>query len=479
MRLRGGVLGLNRARTTSLILIATALTVLAGASPAAATRGLITGFGGPVDDQDLARMTSAGAGAVLIQVNWAGIAPQRPLIPQSPADPSYRFGALDQQVEAASAAGLQVILDFTSAPAWAEGRDRPDTAPAGTWRPDPAAVGDFGQALAARYSGRFTPPLASSALPRVRYFEVWNEPNLLIYLTPQWQGKAPASPALYRRMLNSAYAGIKAAQPDAVVVTAGTAPYGESRGVARMRPLLFWRRLLCLRQDSLRATRCPTRAHFDVLAHHPIDTAGGPHHRSLASGDISMPELHKLRSLLRAAERRHTIQPAGRKPLWATEFWWVSDPPNKRYGVPLPRFARWIEGGLYELWRQGASLALNLEVRDAPYDATSPLAYGQGGIFFHNGSKKRQAFTAFSFPFVVHRRSSGRLVAWGKSPRAGTLTIERRRRGGWRKVMSLPVKAGAPGPVFTASMRIHGAATLRATIDNLHSLSQKVHNPRR
>ena len=452
--------------------------LLALASPAAASRGLVTGFGGPVDDQDVARMTSAGAGAVSIQVNWSGIAPQRPLVPQSPADPSYNFGALDQQVETASAAGLRVILDFTSAPTWAEGADRPDTAPPGTWRPDPAAVGDFAQALAARYSGHFTPLLASSPLPQVHYFEVWNEPNLLIYLTPQWQGKAPASPDLYRQMLNSAYAGIKAAQPDAVVVTAGTAPYGEARGVARMRPLLFWRRLLCLRQN-LRATRCPAPAEFNVLAHHPIDTGGGPRHRSLASGDISIPELHTLRSLLRAAERHHTIQPPGRRPLWATEFWWVSDPPNKRYGVPLPRFARWIEGGLYELWRQGASLAINLEVRDAPYDATSPLAYGQGGVFFHNGSEKRQAFTAFSFPFVVHRRSRHRVAAWGKSPRTGTLAIERRRHGRWRTLKSLPVKAGATGPVFTTSLPVHGKATLRATIDNLHSLPQSVHNPGR
>jgi hypothetical protein len=340
-------------------------------------------------------------------------------------------------------------------------------------------VGDFAQALAARYSGHFTPLLAGSPLPRVRYFEVWNEPNLLIYLTPQWQGKAPASPELYRQMLNAAYAGIKAAQPDAVVVTAGTAPYGESRGVGRMRPLLFWQKLLCVRYRSLRATSCPNHAEFDVLAHHPIDTGGGPRHRSLARGDISIPEFHELRSLLRAAERHHTVQPAGRKPLWATEFWWVSDPPNKRYGVPLHRFARWIEGGLYELWRQGASLAINLEVRDAPYDASDPLAYGQGGLFFQNGRTKQQAFTAFGFPFVVHRRSGERVTVWGKSPLGGRLEIERHGGGGWHKVRALSVKAGSTGAVFETGLRIAGAARLRAAIANRHSLPQSVHNPRR
>jgi hypothetical protein len=376
-------------------------------------------------------MVSAGAGTVLIPVNWAGVASQRPLLPQSPADPAYRFARLDRQVTAATAAGLRVILDFTHAPVWAEGPDRPASAPPGTWRPDPAAVGDFAHALAARYSGSFSPSVVGSPLPRVRYFEVWNEPNLLIYLTPQWRGKAPASPELYRQMLNSAYAGIKAAQPGAVVVTAGTGPYGESRGVARMRPMLFWRRLLCLR-EGLRPASCPVKARFDVLAHHPIDTAGGPRDPSLAAGDISMPELHKLRGLLRAAERERTIEPSGDRPLWATEFWWVSDPPNTRFGVPLPRFARWMEEGLYEMWRQGASVAINLEVRDAPYRANGALAYGQGGLFFNGGRKKRRAFTAFSFPFLAHRRGAHRVVAWGKSPVTGTLSIERRQRGRWR-----------------------------------------------
>ena len=452
-----------------------ATVALALAAPAAASHGLVTGFAGPLDPQDLNRMLSAGAGTVAIQVNWAGVAPQRPLLPESPADPAYDFARLDREVSDATAAGLRVILDFTHAPAWAQGSGRPASAPPGTWRPDPAAVGDFAHALAARYSGSFSPSVVGPPLPQVRYFEVWNEPNLLIYLTPQWRGKSPASPELYRQMLNSAYAGIKAAQPGAVVVTAGTAPYGESRGVSRMRPMLFWRRLLCLRQ-GLRPTSCPVKARFDVLAHHPIDTAGGPRHPSLARGDISMPELHKLRALLRASERHGTIEPSGRRPLWATEFWWVSDPPNTRYGVPLPRFARWIEEGLYEMWRQGASLAIDLEVRDAPYKANGPFAYGQGGVFFNSGRKKRRAFTAFSFPFVANRRSARRVVVWGKSPVTGTLSIERRHRGRWRDLSSLPVTAGAPGAVFRTHLRLTGAATLRATIDNRHSLPWTVHN---
>jgi hypothetical protein len=249
--------------------------------------------------------------------------------------------------------------------------------------------------------------------------------------------------------------------------------------VARMRPLLFWRLLLCLRQRSPRAATCPEPAHFDVLAHHPIDTDGGPRHPAPVRGDISMPELHKLRGLLHAAEREGTIAPAERRPLWATEFWWVSDPPNIRFGVPLPRFARWLEVGLYEMWRQGATLAVNLEVRDAPYGAKSALAYGQGGVFFHSGRRKRKPFTAFSFPFVARRLSPHRVLVWGKSPLAGRLALERRRGGRWRRLESLPVSAGATGAVFEARLAIGGSARLRASIENLHSLPWNVHNRRR
>ena len=97
-------------------------------------------------------------------------------------------------------------------------------------------------------------------------------------------------------------------------------------------------------------------------------------------------------------------------------------------------------------------------------------------MFFNSGRKKRRAFTAFSFPFVANRRSARRVVVWGKSPVTGTLSIERRHRGRWRDLSSVPVTAGASGAVFRTHLRLTGAATLRATIDNRHSLPWTVHN---
>ena len=76
------------------------------------------------------------------------------------------------------------------APSFAEGPDPPGDAPAGSWRVDPQAFGDFGRALASRYSGAF------QGLPQVRFFEAWNEPNLWISSRPSGRGN-PRMPQIF------------------------------------------------------------------------------------------------------------------------------------------------------------------------------------------------------------------------------------------------------------------------------------------
>ena len=87
---------------------------------------------------------------------------------------------------------------------------------------DPAALAAFSGAVATRYSGGF------GGLPRVRHFQIWNEPNLSFWPSPQREGEREVSPDYYRKMLNSAYAAIKGVHADNQVVTAGTAPFGDT-----------------------------------------------------------------------------------------------------------------------------------------------------------------------------------------------------------------------------------------------------------
>src|SRR4029079_14526159 len=132
----------------------------------------------------LQRSWDAGARLVEIPVVWAKIAPTTRGLgfdATDPGDPGYQFAQLDSQVRAASAQGFEVTFFVFGAPRWAEGANCPGTAqaPTGSWRPDPAAFGQSSTALARRYSGTFPDPgNLRAALPHVRYYRVWNEPNL-------------------------------------------------------------------------------------------------------------------------------------------------------------------------------------------------------------------------------------------------------------------------------------------------------------
>ena len=67
----------------------------------------------------------------------------------------------------------------------------------------------FVQALGTRYSGHYKPPGSTTALPRVSYWSVWNEPNQPGWLSPQWRssrsGPAMEGPVLYRAYANAAF----------------------------------------------------------------------------------------------------------------------------------------------------------------------------------------------------------------------------------------------------------------------------------
>ncbi len=186
-----------------------------------------------------------------------------------------------------------MLILIVHAPSWAEGEDRPPGVRPGRWKPRSGPASDFGYAIAKRYSGSFPDPASEGpALPRVRHFQVWNEPNLT--LASQWEGDRPASAFIYRRLLNAFYRGIKSVNRSNVVVTGGTAPYGDGPGGSGVRPLLFWRTVMCLRnRDRLLPDRCPERANFDVLAHHPINTSGGPFQAALHPDDHLTQAFHR------------------------------------------------------------------------------------------------------------------------------------------------------------------------------------------
>jgi hypothetical protein len=411
------------------------------------------------------RMARLDARWVRILVPWNGIAPAKPppgFDASNPADPSYYWSALDRAVRDAATANLAVLLMLRSPPAWALGRGAPRSAWPGTWRPSPDALGAFAHAVAERYSGHFPDPSdPARALPRVRDYQVWNEPNLPTLLEPQWmrtrRGYAPVSPAIYRALLNAAYAGIKSAQPHAYVLTAGLAPYGDPPGGARVRPVTFLTSLLCLSGPDPQG--CPNPAHFDALDIHPYALA--PTIPAFNPDDVSVPDLGRLARVLLAAERTGRALPTGRKPIWVTEIDWDSSPPTPG-GLSLGQQARYLSRAFYEFWQQSVSHVFWYEAVDPP---GAHGAFSGGGVFLRTGAAKPSA-AAFRFPFVAIRSSGGLTTLWGRAPTVGPVTIEVVRSGGWRRLTRLPTTAGG---IFYARRRVSPHLILRARVGTIAS----------
>jgi len=409
----------------------------------------------------LDRARSARAGTIIAGTGWSSIAPASPppgFDPRNPADPAYDFSRLDAAIRDAQARGFRILLFTGNAPAFAEGPNRPadfEKAPAGTWKPRPGAIEDFAVALARRYSGGFAPAEGGGPLPQVRHFQLWAEPNLSIYLTPQYKGKRPVAAQHYRKMITAFNDGLKSVDRRNVVVTGGTGPYGDAPGGLRTRPARFWREVLCLRGQALRPAKCPRPAKFDVLAHHPINV-GRPRRRALNEDDVSTPDIGKLRRILRKAERSGRVGGPRRHAIWATEIWWDSKPPDP-HGVPQARHARWLQESLYLLWKQRVSTVIWFQVRDQA-DGGNFASTFQTGLFERDGTPKL-AYHGFRFPFVADRVGKPRVRVWGKAPAAGEVSIERKRKSGWKRVAR--IRAGA-NRVFAAKIPLRGRAKLRA-----------------
>ncbi len=380
-------------RMRRLLAAGIAVAVAAGALSAGTAEGkrLTTGFAdilfqnpkASVRSKWLRRARHAGSKLVRLNVYWSQIAPSKPAKPRSPSDPAYGFSGLDAAVKSAKSHHMKVLMTVLDAPSWAEGKHRPGSVDPGTWRPKAGAFGDFGHALAKRYSGHF------DGLPSVHFYEAWNEPNLSAYLTPQYRGKKLTSATIYRKMLNAFYAGVHSATGKDRVVSGGLAPYGEPPGHARTRPLIFLRKLTCLKGSThnLHRARCKTKARMDIVGDHPIDTSGGPHRSATNPNDVATPDFKNLRKTVRAAERFHTLRPGGRRPLWATEIWWETNPPDHRFGVKPKKQARFLGTALKILARQGARVVVNLQIRDSKTPANGDGTTGTG-LYFKSGKPK-------------------------------------------------------------------------------------------
>ncbi|MGI8412584.1 MAG: hypothetical protein ACR2QA_08820 [Solirubrobacteraceae bacterium] len=452
-------------------LIAVAVALAALAITAASAHGQ---FQLGLEDYNYFNPSSAGAAFgvtrtadthwIHVNAGWSLVAPAatqepRGFRPADPADPRYNWTGLDKTVRSAARWHLQVLLTLSGAPTWAEGPHRPanPNIGAGAWDPNPGKFAQFARAAALRYDGRFSDPLHPGAkLPRVKYWEIWNEENLPIDLA------APNLVGEYRALLNAAYKAIKGVSSRSVVLIGGLAPVSYLPPLS-VSPLRFATDLMCLQRVNTtfrRVGSCPQQAQFDILAHHPYSLAATPTKHAYRYDDVLIGDMGKLSALLHAADRLHTVLPRIRHQLWVTEWGWYTNPPNRVVGDSEPTAARYVAYSMYEMWHNGVQTVIWFSARDNP--TASTLTNVLGGGLYRSSGRPKLTLRAFAFP-VVASVSRARGFVWGRAPVSRRVLVVVERHTGHRWMRMAQIRTGSDG-VFYVRFRATGNGLYRARV---------------
>jgi len=217
----------------------------------------------------------------------------------------------DHIVDLAEQYGVQIIARLDAPPAWA--RSAPgDFAPPANFED----FGDFAAAAAERYRGR------------VRFYQIWNEPNNY----PEW-GEQPVDPEAFTRLLCTVYRRIKEVDPDTAVLAPALTPTisldpGPGPG-AGLNDFIFLQRMY-----NAGARDC-----FDILSAQGYGLFSGPTDRRLRPHIVNFGRPQYIRDIMVA-------NGDAAKPIWISEMNWNAVPDeiaDKRFGqVTLEQQARYL-----------------------------------------------------------------------------------------------------------------------------------------
>jgi hypothetical protein len=197
----------------------------------------------------------------------------------------------DRIVELANERGLEIIARLDKPPRWArEGQPNLDQFPDGP----PTRVEDYADFVAtvvSRYRGK------------IRYIQIWNEPNL----QGEWGGQ-PIDPAAFTELLKAAYIAAKRANPEVVVLMPGLAPTDQT-GPENLSDLLFFQGMY----DAGAAD------YFDIATAMVYGYGYSPYDRRVGFARNNFSRVIQLREIM-------VRNGDADKPIWAVEYAWVSLP---------------------------------------------------------------------------------------------------------------------------------------------------------
>jgi hypothetical protein len=469
-------------RSTKLRGLLTAASTLAGlltlaltaATPASASTKQLTIL------QDTSFLTSPltalpqaralGARTVRVTISWYRMAPN----PESTRKPNFDasdpnayspddWAPYDALVQQAQQQGLSVALQITGgAPRWAEGKDAPAVyrrTPDDGWRPNASLYGQFVHAVAERYNGQFRPSGSTAALPAVRLWSFWNEPNFGTDLGPQTTNGStvPVAPMLYRSLLHSAWNAMQQTghRHDTLLIgeldPLGNAlrPFGHPGplpGTTRVTaPLSFVRALYCVSADGQRLTgttaaryNCPSssaasrkfRAQNPALfnatgfAIHPYSFEQGPNTppSSVNGNYTTFPVLSRLTSALDRATKAHGS--GKRFQIYNDEFGYITRPPAGAGFPSQATAATWLNETEYLSYknRRVASYDQYL-INDPMGNRFNPTPGFNTGLYTSSGQPKA-TLAAFRLPVWLPAttiKAGARTEVWGGA-RPATVT---------------------------------------------------------
>jgi hypothetical protein len=312
-------------RTLRLVLVLFAAAALLAPAAMAAERMWIGFHDDPsfrwVSDRASRIQSSSkeGANVMRLLVHWNRTAPRRPADGSDPFDPAYDFDDLDDAIRTAQRSDMEVVLTLHGTPRWANGGKTPNVMP--------RRVSDFGafaRAIASRYSGRH------DGFPFVRFWTIWNEPNLQLFLSPQFDRRGRSvAPANYARLHAAAYAGIKAGNPRALVAAGETSARGTDNPEG-IRPVHSPGRFI----EGI--AKANPRLRFDAWSHHPY-----PFTPNLRPGqkvrwpNVTLGSLPTLHTNLKRLFNRKSV------PIWVTEYGHETRPQDP-FGVSYAKQAAYI-----------------------------------------------------------------------------------------------------------------------------------------
>ncbi len=255
-----------------------------------------------IADRDLRLVKEAGFRWVKQEIPWREV--------EGHAKGAWQWDIPDRIMSQVDAYHLKMIVRLGSQPAWAARAALPAVSP-------PDNMQDFYDyvfAVASRYKGR------------VAAYQIWNEPNL----AREWGGRPP-NPAEYTEMLKVGYRAVKAADPQAVVISAGLAP--TTRHDQEAMPDIYFIQGM---YDAGAA------AYFDALGVHApgyksqpeIDPAVVAASPELNNNDSSPVELRRIYCFRHVEDVRDIMVRNGdaAKKIVVLEFGWTIDPrPDSPY----------------------------------------------------------------------------------------------------------------------------------------------------